>query len=245
MKKYDFIFSIGEACPCTQTLRQLGLQDASYPFDWLFGSTFVGRCKILADEFKDFIKKEDLQFSHEVKSLRCNAYYNKTTDITFMHDFLKSLDFEEAYPLVKEKYDRRIRRLLEKIKNANSVLVVYLENPTSNHIEISNQEILQGYSILREKFGDKINLLYIKNSKCETKVEELESGKVIKVIGDYKKYDSNLDYKVKKSKIISIFYKIGFNRWFYVCKNEFLCFVIKKLVPFETLKEKWLKSLHL
>ena len=37
-------------------------------------------------------------------------------DIVFNHDFLKSLDFEEAYPLVKEKYDRRIRRLLEKLK---------------------------------------------------------------------------------------------------------------------------------
>lgn len=243
-KKYDFIFSIGEACSCTQVLRHLGLQNASYPFDWLLGNTFVGRCKILTEEFKDFIEKEDLQFSHEARSLKCNAYYNKANDIIFMHDFLKSLDFEDAYPLVKEKYDRRIKRLLEKIKNSNSVLVVYLESPTSNHIEISKQEILQGYSILKEKFGDKINLLYIKNSKCKTIIEEFENGKITKVTGDYKKYNSSLDYKVKKSKIVSIFYKIGFNRWFYVCKNEFLRFVIKKLVPFETLKEKWLKSLH-
>lgn len=166
-------------------------------------------------------------------------------DIVFNHDFLKSLDFEEAYPLVKEKYDRRIRRLLEKIKNANSVLVVYLEIPTSNHIEVSNQEILQGYSILKEKFGDKINLLYIKNSRCETKIEEFENGKITRVTCDYKKYGSGYDYEVRKSKIVSIFYKLGFDRRFCVYKNKFLCFVIKKFVPFEDLKEKWLKSLHL
>lgn len=243
--KYDFVFSIGEACPCTQVLRQLGLQDASYPFDWLFGSTFIGRCKILTEEFKDFIRKEDLEYSYEERSLKCNAYYNKLNDIVFNHDFLKSLDFEEAYPLVKEKYDRRIRRLLEKIKNSNSVLVVYLEIPTSNHIEISNQEILQGYSILKKKFGDKINLLYIKNSRCETKIEEFENGKITRVTCDYKKYGSGNDYEVRKSKIVSIFYKLGFDRRFYVYKNKFLCFVIKRLVPFEGLKEKWLKSLHL
>ena len=53
VKKYDFVFSIGEACSCTQVLRQQGLQNASYPFDWLFGSTLVKRCEILANEFKD------------------------------------------------------------------------------------------------------------------------------------------------------------------------------------------------
>lgn len=119
----------------------------------------------MASEFKDFIRKEDLEFSYEERSIKCYAYHNKLNGITFNHDFLKTLEFDEAYPLVKEKYDRRIKRLLEKIRNSNSVLAVYLEAPTTNHSEISNQEILQGYSILKEKFGDKINLLYIKNSE--------------------------------------------------------------------------------
>lgn len=244
-KKYDFIFSIGEACSCTQILRHLGLQNASYPFDWLFGSTFIGRCKILTEEFKDFIRKEDLEYSHEERSLKCNAYYNKLNDIVFNHDFLKSLDFEDAYPLVKEKYDRRIRRLLEKIKNSNSVLAVYLEIPTTNHVEVTNEEILQGYSILKEKFGDKINLLYIKNSKCETKIERFENDKIIKVIGDYKKIDTKLDYKVKKMKLVSIFNKIGFNRWFYICKNEVLRFLINNFIYSENLKERCKRYFHI
>lgn len=87
-QKYDFVFSIGEACSCTQILRQQGLQKASYPFDWLFGSTFVKRCELLASEFKDFIRKEDLEFSYEERSIKCYAYHNKLNGITFNHDFL-------------------------------------------------------------------------------------------------------------------------------------------------------------
>ena len=57
MKKYDLIFSIGEACSCTSALRLAKLQFKSYPLDWLFGSDFIGRCKILASQFEHFIGK--------------------------------------------------------------------------------------------------------------------------------------------------------------------------------------------
>ena len=246
-KKYNFIFSIGEACSCTQALRQQGLQNASYPFDWLYGSTFVERCKILADEFKYFIRKEDLEFaySYDVSGLTSDAYHNKLNGIIFNHDFSNSLEFEEAYPLVKEKYDRRIKRLLEKIKNSKSVLAVYLETPTTGHSEISNQEIFQGYSILREKFGDKISLLYIKNNKGETVIEEFENGKIIKVIGDYKDYDSELDYQVKRLEIIAIFCKLGLNNWFNVYTKKFLRSLIKRLIYSEELKQKCVKYFKL
>ena len=120
-----------------------------------------------------------------------------------------------------------------------------MEIPTTNHVEVSNEEILQGYSILKEKFGDKINLLYIKNSKCKTIIEEFENGKITKVTGDYKKDNSNLDYLIKNSKIIPIFFKIGFNKRFHICKIKTIQFFIKKFVPFKNYEEKWLKSLHL
>ena len=58
-KKYDLIFSIGEACSCTEMLRKCRLQFYSYPFDWLFGSTFLNRIKMLCDDMKTFINKEE------------------------------------------------------------------------------------------------------------------------------------------------------------------------------------------
>ena len=35
---YDFVFSLGQACSCSSSLRAAKLQYASYPFDWLYGS---------------------------------------------------------------------------------------------------------------------------------------------------------------------------------------------------------------
>lgn len=39
-KKYDLIFSVGEARSCAEVLRESRLRFYSYPFDWLYGSTF-------------------------------------------------------------------------------------------------------------------------------------------------------------------------------------------------------------
>ena len=35
MKEYDFIFSLGANCAVSMALRDVGLQFASYPFDWI------------------------------------------------------------------------------------------------------------------------------------------------------------------------------------------------------------------
>ena len=35
MKAYDFIFGLGAGCSVSQSLRDAGLQFASYPLDWI------------------------------------------------------------------------------------------------------------------------------------------------------------------------------------------------------------------
>ena len=36
IKKYNFVFSLGAACTCTDMIRRMKLQDYSYPFDWVW-----------------------------------------------------------------------------------------------------------------------------------------------------------------------------------------------------------------
>lgn len=43
-----------------------------------------------------------------------------------------SYPFDESYPAVKEKYDRRIGRLYASIRRSKRVLLVWLENPTDD-----------------------------------------------------------------------------------------------------------------
>ena len=59
-KQYDLIFGIGEACLCSQALRNDNLQVFSYPFDWVYGTLLHNRVEILTNRFKDFFNKEDL-----------------------------------------------------------------------------------------------------------------------------------------------------------------------------------------
>ena len=152
LRKFDLIFSLGEACSSSETLRRHLLQVESYPFDWLYGSDFIGRCRILVNDFENFIEKEDLEYAHEVRSIKCVAYHNKSNDITFNHDFLKELPLDESYEQVKQKYNRRIARLLKNIENSKDVLVVWLETPCTNHKVVANQEIIDGFNILKSKF---------------------------------------------------------------------------------------------
>ena len=125
-QKYDLIFSMGAACSCSSALRAAELQVSSYPFDWLFGSDFCGRADIVASEFKRFIDKKDLEYVFSVRSTRCDAYHNKHNDLTFNHDFERGMDLSETYPAVREKYDRRIKRLISNVENANRILIVYI-----------------------------------------------------------------------------------------------------------------------
>lgn len=195
--KYDLIFSLGEACSCSELLRKNGLQIKAYPFDWLFGSDFVGRCKILAERLASFIEKKDLEFSFEERNIHCKAYHNKLTDLTFNHDFHKDIPFEEMYPQVKEKYERRITRLLKEIENAQKILIVYLETPITNHAKIEEKDIVAGFAYIQQAYAGKdIHLMYIRNERNSV-LQEKQLTKDIKLIScDYKAGPPQLDYVV-------------------------------------------------
>ncbi len=165
---YDFVFSLGEACPCSETIRSLNLQNASYPFDWLYGGNIETRTNLLISGFKDFINKEDLELVGQRKNpLPCDIYLNKKNNIVFNHDFAIDGNLDETYPQVKEKYDRRIKRLYERIDHANKILIMYIENPaTKSKTKKVKPLIMQCYEKIVQKFPNKeFRLAYLNNRK--------------------------------------------------------------------------------
>ena len=166
MKQYDYIFSIGEACLCASALRILGLRDFSGPFDWLFGATIIERIDIMINEFENYFNKEDLIFNSQRKDQKPNdIYYNTRTKIIFNHDFPIDGLFDVSYPKIKEKYDRRISRIISILKSKKPVLIVFMELPdeTINGIK-SIDELTESLNKLQTKFNNKnIDILYIKH----------------------------------------------------------------------------------
>lgn len=126
-KKYDFICSIGAACSCAQSLISAGLRTTSGPFDWLWGSDFLGRINILCSDFYRFIEKDDLTScgcnNGDAKNL-CDIYKNEYTKLVLNHDFPASVSLEDSYADVSQKYERRINRMLANINSAEFVLLV-------------------------------------------------------------------------------------------------------------------------
>lgn len=165
IKIYDLIISIGEACSCTQCLRLLKLQNFSYPFDWLCGSSFQKRIDIITSDFKDFINKEDLVFSHSEEAISRNAYKNTSNGLVFNHDFLNTIPFDEAYEEVREKYDRRSSRLLDKIRTSSKVLFIYMSLPNSPTPLDINEILVNAQGRLAKAFPTtKCDILYISHA---------------------------------------------------------------------------------
>lgn len=247
-KKYDLIFSIGEACSCTQALRSSNLQYASYPLDWLFGSDFNGRVDILVSNFDKFIEQSDLQYSYSVRSISCDAYFNNKNKITFNHDFPTGIPLEESYPMVAEKYQRRINRLLDYIKKADSVLIVYIETP-DNKNHTSDKNIILGWQKIHKKYPDKkIDILYVMNDEkiepMDIQKESIHSG-VIKVTANYKNqspkaFSYSVDNGVLKSIVKGYKLNISLKLQFQIKAKKLLI----NLVPYKSLRKKLKGKYH-
>lgn len=167
VQKYDVMFSFGYACSTAIFLDNQGLRKFSAPFDWV-ATSFKIRCELFLNEFENFINKEDIYPTSEIKSgfEYRQIYRNKANGLLFVHDFNAGKDFEEEYPKVEEKYKRRINRLLNKIKNTPKTLLVYMEYQENEDGIASNDEIINFLKQANEKYApSKIDMLYIRHSE--------------------------------------------------------------------------------
>lgn len=194
-KNYDFIFSLGEDCACTGYLRAQKLQEESFPFDWLTKASFDSRIELLINDFTDFINEEDFSILEKNPTSNTDQHYdyynNEKTGFYFYHDFPVGEDFKKAFPSIKEKYQRRIERLYNRINNANSVLVVWL----SRNKHIQNDNILRAHSELLNKFPNKIiDFLILENDSDKLHLEfdiQKINDNIIKIKYDNSSYDKS------------------------------------------------------
>jgi len=222
-KKYDFIFSLGEACACTQVLRKCRLQFASFPFDWLYGSNINKRAELISNDMENWFNIEDLEkIGQREHPEPKDIYKNNKTGIVFNHDFPINGELKNDYEKVKEKYDRRINRLLENIRNSNNVLVVYIQNPNQREI-VTDENLLFVQSILQKRFQNTtIHLLYL---YCERSINYKNrklyylNENTYKLIFDYDGYNEELPYVVNFKLLYKIFNKFKISNKFLTSKN--------------------------
>ena len=172
-EKFDLIVSLGSDCACSSYLRRFGLQDYSYPFDWLTKFPFDNRINFLLNDFNDFLNKENLHKIEKPKDKetdsKCDYYEDSKYDIYFFHDFKNFLPFDVAYNDVREKYTRRIKRLYSKISESKKVLFVWW----SRELHLDMQHVCNQFNNLQEKFGNtELFLLLIEDKDEKDKQEQ-------------------------------------------------------------------------
>lgn len=250
-RNYDLIFSLGQACSCTSSLRNSHLQNYSYPFDWVYGSNFEGRMQILLDKFERFMEKNDLICAYYEKLNNHIAYKNVFNNLIFVHDFPADIEFEERYIIVKHKYDRRVQRLLDKIERARKILLVYLEHPIENNKLEDNQVLIANLNKIKKKFNKNFELLYFVgdlNLKPLEYAKEIVSSDIIKITGNYKdltKMGSGEEHIVNDEFFSRVFKDYSLNiPLSYRIKKSFIKHSVS-LIPFRSVRRKMRKRMKL
>ena len=164
-KKYDFIYSIGADCASAMYMRKFYLRRASGPFDWLCHADFKTRIEMILTKFDGFLLSENMvMLPRNTTGLHDainDSWHDTKTGFYFYHDFEHSKDFAETFPLVREKYNRRIARFYDNIEKYNRVLLIWY----SQSYNTPDDVILGVCDKVCKKFNKQIDFIIIENDE--------------------------------------------------------------------------------
>ena len=199
MKKcrYDYIIAIGQNCFAPRVLLVNKLRQFSGPLDWLEFFNYSSAIDTLKEKFRNFFDKENLVYFGINTDSYTDVYKNKRK-IKFIHDFpvnSKGVEFDELYTKSKEKYERRINRFIEKVRNSK-VLLLYVEwiRLYKNNTGITNKTLSADIKELNSIYNSNFDILYIKHNP-DLKTDEYKINKRICEINNIpsKGYLGNID----------------------------------------------------
>lgn len=126
---YDIIFSLGDLCIASLKLRQNNLRPYAGVLDWMATPSLSDVNRLLKNRFIGFMDLPNLRIiGYAGEHYICvsdDAYHFVSN-----HDFevgKNSLSHLGSYPEVREKFDRRIRRFLEKTATCQRILFIRTE----------------------------------------------------------------------------------------------------------------------
>lgn len=132
--KYDKCISLGWFCGTALAMGYYGLRSHSGPFDWFF-SDFEGVLKVMETDFSDFMKKENLVLDEGDDK----TFYDMKYGFHCNHDI--SDDFEMEYPMIYQKYMRRVEHFQQDVKNPTCFIRAVKSEKEIQFIE-ENQEYI-------------------------------------------------------------------------------------------------------
>ncbi len=164
-QKYNIIYSLGRDCACAMYMKKAHLRSCSGPFDWLTNADFKTRFDLMTHDFDGFLDVDCLKKMEKPTAFpadKNNDYYeNIKTGLYFWHDFPADMSFDKAYPRVKKKYDRRIRRFYETVRKGEKVLLIWF-----SHVDNTpDKVVLECCHRFCGKIGKTIDFLIVEHTE--------------------------------------------------------------------------------
>ncbi|PAD35298.1 MULTISPECIES: DUF1796 family putative cysteine peptidase [Terribacillus] len=123
---YDAVFSLGDLCLGAIQMKKNNLRPFSGPLDWMGTPLLPKVTQLFEKRFADFMLQENLRIVGKATEQMLLVSDDRNF-VMSSHDFdtaHNSLTHLAMYPQVKEKLDRRVNRLLEKLITAQRILFV-------------------------------------------------------------------------------------------------------------------------
>ncbi|WP_445486993.1 DUF1796 family putative cysteine peptidase [Niallia sp. 03133] len=164
-REYDAIYSLGHNCLAAMKLRDHNLRAFAGPLDWVGSPDLSKLTNLLSNNFHSFL---------ELKNLRGIQYVSETdilvldevNVISFNHDFKSdknTLEELSDLPQIKEKYDRRIKRFLDKLSSCKSILFIRTEG--------TFEEVTELQKVLKTMVKNDFQLLVINHTEVKEMLE--------------------------------------------------------------------------
>ncbi|PAD22332.1 DUF1796 family putative cysteine peptidase [Terribacillus saccharophilus] len=163
---YDAVFSLGDLCVGAIQLQKNNLRPFSGPLDWMGTPLLPKVTQLFEKRFADFMLQENLRIVGKATEQMLlvsddRNYVMSNHDFDTTHNSLTHLPM---YPQVKEKLDRRVNRLLEKLITAQRILFVRTNATLEETAELER--------VLRTIIANDFRILVVNHSPVSGIVEK-------------------------------------------------------------------------
>lgn len=186
---------LGQDCSVADALRRINKRKEAYPFDWMRCSvSSIIQC--IKTGFEGFLKNTrvngtsvldtyEFQYPHDFKTVNIEKY----TDNPIYPEAEIAEDWEKWLPLIQEKYERRIQRFHNSMRNSNIVFVIN---------SVINDNIIEEIYATCNRVYENNNIYFIVINSHNTRLNYALSGYINDIWYDMNAWETILQKAMDK-----------------------------------------------
>ena len=249
--KYDIVYSIGHDCACSMYLKKHRLRVVSGPLDWLTSVPAHMRFNMILNDFDGFMNINDFEFVEKdpniVNDDKCDYYKNKRTGLYFYHDFATGVPLEKSFGAVAEKYNRRIKRFYDNIRNKDRVMLVWF----SHYHNTTNEQWADFAGKFCDKMGKNVDFLIIQHMENQrTPIQTIIAPNIVRyAVRTMEQDERGNDATVGNEKLGDAVFsqyalRVPRERWAQYIWKQCMLNGVCKFIPFHDARHAWRNKLR-